>query len=277
MSVATKYTRSLKEATDFFVLAEMLYISPKKLNYIVQNAERYYKEFDTPKKTGGYRRIVTSKNTELAKIQYRIKKLLEFSLRDEYIPEQSQAYQRKRGIYTNAKKHRNKKYVFILDLEDYFPTFHFGRVLGFFEKNNSLKLNHNLAVVLTKLVTYKGTLPQGTATSPILSNYISRSLDKKLIGFARKNGFLYSRYADDISFSTDNLKSITDLPSRLPTLIDTIDREGFKVNWSKFNLSGPDVRHVVTGLTVNKKVAVKKEYYKETRAMVNSLFRTGAY
>lgn len=36
MSVATKYTRSLKEATDFFVLAEMLYISPKKLNYIVQ-------------------------------------------------------------------------------------------------------------------------------------------------------------------------------------------------------------------------------------------------
>lgn len=277
MNFAVKYGMKLRDVNDFATLAELLMVSPRKLNYVLNNTSRYYKSFELPKKSEGKRIIETTKGTDLSKIQFRIKKLLEDSLKDEYLPKLSQAYQSGKGIYSNAEIHRNKKYLLNIDLEDYFASFHFGRVMGFLEKDRSLLLNHSIAVIIAKLVTYDGKLPQGVPTSPLLSNYISRPLDNYLVQFARENGFSYSRYADDISLSTNSLSATLKLSDTMGELINKVEKAGFSVNWSKVTISGPDVRHVVTGLSSNRKVSVKKEFYRNTRAMVDSLFRNGKY
>ena len=79
----------------------------------------------------------------------------------------SHGFERKKSIITNAKPHRNKRFVLNLDLENFFDSFHFGRVRGFFEKNRVLPLPHEVATVIAQLTCFEGSLPQGAPTSPI--------------------------------------------------------------------------------------------------------------
>ena len=112
-------------------------------------------------------------------------------------------FKRKRSIITNATRHRMRRYVFNIDLQDFFPTINFGRVRGFFIKDANFMLDPKVATILAQIACHANGLPQGAPCSPVISNLIGHVLDIRLCRIAAANGCTYSRYADDLTFSTN--------------------------------------------------------------------------
>ena len=272
--------KNLSEVTTRNELADFLGIPRKKLTHIlyVKKPDSYYTQFEIPKKSGDSRTI-NAPTGALKSVQKRILFALEKIINDEsvYHTNISHAFHKKRSIITNAKIHRNKKIVINFDLNDFFGSFHFGRVCGFFQKNKHFKLPYEVAVALTQLVCFNGVLPQGAPTSPIITNLISQIMDVKLLKLAKKFKLDFTRYADDLTFSTNDKNFLEKYDDFHDQLKRTISFLGFEINESKTRLQFSDSQQTVTGLTVNKKIQVPRNYYKKTRAMAYSLYKSGSY
>ena len=246
-----------------------------------KGVDSYYQSFDIPKKDGSVRRIDAS-TSSLKYIQRRLVRLLELRQKEIWEerglkPNISHAFQRGKSILSNAKVHKNKRYVVNVDLEDFFGSIHFGRVKGFFEHNNDFKLPTDVATIIAQLTCYEGRLPQGAPSSPIITNLICNIMDIRLLQLAKKHRLDYTRYADDLTFSTNNKRFINSFDEFLSQLNAEIERAGFKINDKKTRLSHKSSRQVVTGITVNEKLAVNSKFRKETRAMADHLYRTGKF
>ena len=272
--------KNLSEVTNRNELADFLGIPRKKLTHIlyVKKPDSYYMQFEIPKKSGEPR-IINAPTGALKSVQKRILFALEKMTSDEsvYKTNISHAFQKKRSIITNAKIHRNKKIVINFDLNDFFGSFHFGRVCGFFQKNQHFKLPYEVAVAITQLVCFNGALPQGAPTSPMITNLISQIMDVKLLKLAKKYKLDFTRYADDLTFSTNDKKFLEKYDEFHEQLKRTISFLGFEINEAKTRLQFCDSHQTVTGLTVNKKVQVPRNYYKRVRAMAHSLYKNGSY
>lgn len=249
-----------------------------------------YQTFDIPKKNGEVRTI----HAPIGKLKIYQKVLanLLYDCADELdvaSPRKplSHGFRKGRSIISNASQHKNRRFVLNLDLEDFFPTFHFGRVRGFFIKDQGFALKPGCATILAQIACFNGALPQGSPCSPIIADLIAHVLDLRLVRFAKQHRVTYSRYADDLTFST-NEKTF---PSALATggtsssdpwvlatpLIDRITSTGFAVNAAKTRMHVAGSRQMVTGLTVNEKVNVSQAYWRGVRSMCHSLFKTGSY
>ncbi len=254
---------------------------------VKSHVNSHYHQFDIPKKSGGVRTI-SAPSDELKDLQRKLSDLLldcktVIHIENKVECTLSHGFERERSIITNARIHRDKKNVLNLDLEDFFGSFNFGRVRGYFIANRDFKLDPHIATVIAQIACYNNALPQGSPCSPVIANLITNSLDIKLSKLAKRHGSSYTRYADDITFSTRKkvfptgiVKDVenTTLGSKL---LGEIRRAGFSVNPKKTRLQFKDSRQEVTGLVVNKKVSVKSEYWRLTRAMAHSLFKTGKF
>ena len=307
--------QELKKATTKPDLAHLLGIKPSVLTHClyVLKTESQYVQFKIPKKNGG-ERVINAPVGKLKSIQKLLSNLLldcldEINQRDfpqsqltketainakvlkvkcsaalVKQPALSHGFERKRSIITNAMMHLGKKQVFNIDLENFFGEFNFGRVRGFFIKNRNFSLHPEIATVIAKIACHNDELPQGSPCSPIITNLITHSLDIRLARLASKNSCVYTRYADDITFSTRE----SDLPKMIACerdgvffaskkLTSEITRAGFNINESKTRNQYKDSRQEVTGLFLNKKPNTKKEYWRTVRAQCHSLFKTGSF
>ena len=130
-------------------------------------------------------------------------------------------------------------------------------------------------------------LPQGSPCSPVISELIAQILDVRLVRLAKEFGVTYSRYADDITFSTsqkDFPEALAKVDATNPAiwhlsekLVGKIDNSGFTINIEKTRMHFRGSRQMVTGLVVNEKVNIRSEYYRRSRAMCDALFKTGKY
>lgn len=284
----------LKACTTLGDLALLLGIKPAGLSYVLYKIDDddKYTEIEIPKRSGGKRTIHVPID-QLKIVQRRLAAHLALCLQEiessrgvagECVL--SHGFKKGLSIVSNAKRHRNRRYVFNLDLSDYFPSINFGRVRGYFHQNRDFQLPIKVATILAQIACRKGSLPQGSPCSPIISNLIGNILDVHLAHLGARNGCTYTRYADDLSFST-NLKDFpgaiavqAETPSGWlpgPELTSRIRRAGFAINPAKTRMSTRNSRQMVTGLVVNQVVNVPSEYYKNTRAMCDKLFRTGSY
>ncbi|WP_220719176.1 retron Ec67 family RNA-directed DNA polymerase/endonuclease [Agarivorans litoreus] len=247
----------------------------------------HYHQFDITKKSGGVRTI-SAPSDELKDLQRKLSDLLldckeVIHLDNKIECTLSHGFERKRSIITNARIHHGKKNVLNLDLEDFFGSFNFGRVRGYFIANKSFKLDPHIATIIAQIACYKNALPQGSPCSPVIANLITNNLDIKLSKLAKRNGCSYTRYADDITFSTRKKSFPTAIIKKIEDttlgskLLGEIRRSGFSVNPKKTRLQFKDSRQEATGLVVNKKVNIKSEYWRITRAMAHSLFKTGKF
>ncbi len=261
-------------------LADFLNIPRKKLSYILykKDINTLYTSFEIDKKSNGVRQI-NAPITELKKIQKKLAEALYIHQKKNKRRKNhlSHAFEKEKSIITNAKIHRNKKLVLNIDLQNFFESFHFGRVRGYFIKNNNFLLPCEVATVIAQLTCYKGKLPQGAPTSPIITNLICEILDQRILKVARKYKLDYTRYADDLTFSTND-KKFMDLQNEFYNkLSGELTRAGFNINEKKNRLQLRDSRQVVTGLVVNEKINVNRFYYKETRAMAHQLYKEGEF
>ena len=273
----------IKNRNDFF---RLLNIPKKNMTYLLYNKEKKgtensYQTFEIEKKSGGVR-IIHAPNDELKFVQKRLANLLWMTQKKIWKENNikaniSHAFEEKKSIITNAKIHRNKKFVLNVDLEDFFSSFHFGRVKGFFEKDNNFKVPEDVALIIAQLTCYQGSLPQGSPSSPIITNLICKIMDFRILKLAKKYKLDYSRYADDLTFSTNNTLFLSQETIFLKKLNKEIDRAGFKLNAKKTRLQFNSSRQEVTGLVVNKKISVPREYYKNTRAMAHNLYKNGEF
>lgn len=271
-----KLLNELKSKED---LAQYLGIPVRKLTYILykRTVESYYKSFEIPKKNGGTRYINASQN-ELKDIQKKLAQLLwDFMVINKIRLDVVHAFEKKKGIISNAKIHRNKRFILKIDLENFFDNIHFGRIRGFFEKNRKFKMPIEIATMIAQLTCYKGCLPQGAPSSPILSNLLCGNMDRAILKLSRKFKLNYTRYADDMVFSTNDKNFMEQKEEFVRRLEEIIDKSGFAINQSKTRFILKDSRQTVTGLVVNKKVSVTKDFVKKTRAMANSLYRQGEF
>jgi hypothetical protein len=176
-----------------------------------------------------------------------------------------------RSPATHASHHVRKNWVWTIDIEDFFPSIHWGRVRGMF-RVYPVEASDPAARALANLTTYDGSLPQGAPTSPILSNLICRKLDSRLFQWARDNGYAYTRYADDLTFSTN--KDAFSQGDR-SFIKEIVEDEGFSVHPDKERLMPCHGRQMVTGLIVNEKVNVPREFIGGLRALLHNVEEHG--
>lgn len=283
----------LKSATSRKELAELLGYKPKSLAYILYKIkdEEKYTEFFIPKKNGGLRQI-KAPIEQLKTLQRRLADLLnqcfdEINNKGKQKKSISHGFRKNHSIITNANKHKNKRHVFNVDLQDFFPSIHFGRVQGYFLKNEHFQLEREVATTIAQIACHEKVLPQGSPCSPIISNLIAHLLDIRMVYLAQKAKCTYSRYADDLTFSTNKNKFTPKIAIKneetcnkwLPSEIleKEIGKVDFRINQNKVSMQHKTNRQLTTGLVVNEKVNIKREYYKKARSMCHSLFETGAY
>lgn len=283
----------LKAASTRDDLAKILNIKSKDLSYIlyVMPNGTKYSSFNVAKSSGGVRTI-HAPNSHLKSLQVRTSKLL-YDCFDEILPINlnsgaralSHGFQRKRNlsIVSNGTRHRHKRFVFNMDLEDFFGSFNFGRIRGYFISNNDFGLKPPVATTLAQIVCHDNKLPQGAPSSPIVTELITRILDVRLVKIGKEFRCTYSRYADDISFSTN--KHVFPDGIAVPrgdgtwdvgsAVLNKITQSGFIINKSKTRMQLKNSRQEATGLVVNEKINVPAEYSKQVRSMTFSLFQSG--
>lgn len=261
-------------------LADHLKISVRQLNYLLycKRIDNCYISFEIPKKSGGVRSI-DAPIVELKVIQRALVNALYEHINKKRMTKSkvAHAFEKEKSIITNAKIHRNKRIVLNIDLENFFESIHFGRVRGFFNKNKNFLLPLDIATIIAQIACYRGKLPQGAPTSPIISNLICETLDHRLIKLAKKYRLDYTRYADDLTFSTNDKKFFDSLEQFYQEISSELKRAGFHINEKKTRLQLRDSKQIVTGLIVNKKINVDRNYYKKTRAMAHQLYTHGSY
>lgn len=269
---------------------QMMYIA-----YVLRPA-RKFRVFSIPKKSGGERRICAP-NIALLKLQREVKTLIEA----DYTPKgyvHGFVSGRNRSIVSNARNHTQKRWVLNIDLENYFESIHFGRISGRLQAK-PYEYSAEIAKFVAHIACYPSSretltgvvntsiLMPGGALSPLLSNIVTDKLDAELSRLCRELGCSYSRYADDISISSNRRR----FPSKIARFDDPesqsscvlaesfqeiIERNGFAINHSKTRLAGNAFRQDVTGLIVNEKVNVKRTFIRNVRSMLHD-WETNGY
>lgn len=275
----------LKNVTDHQQLAQVLGMDPKKFTYVLRNSDTriYYHSFSIPKKGGSIRNI-DKPIKGLALAQDRLFAFLE----SHYVPKKHvKGYVRGESFLSNARVHQKPKWVLNMDIQDFFGSITFPRVYGLF-LSSYFGCNPIVATCLARICCYQNRLPQGAKTSPIIANMIAHNLDKELIVIARKHNVKYTRYADDITFSStskNSYKKLTQNQAKVSgdvavQLSDEINaafaKAKFTINPKKTRIQFTNERMEVTGLVVNEKPNIRRRDIARLRMKLHSAKKFGA-
>lgn len=252
-----------------FTMRKMMVLcNPKKKNR--------YNLFYIPKKSGGDRAINVP-NGNLKWFQLCLNEILKAV----YTPSpNATGFTKGKSVVTNAQIHVGNNYVFNIDLKDFFPSIKQPRVWKrlqlppFNLKREVANIVAGLCCIEEQVFTTENKvsnnycLPQGAPTSPILTNAICDNLDRRLNGLAKRFGLKYSRYADDITFSS--MQNVYQEGSEFRVELERIiEGQNFKINTQKTRLQHRSQRQEVTGITVDVKPNVSKKYIKDIRALLH--------
>lgn len=234
----------------------------EELKKVIANKRAYYTSYNIKKRSGGNRQITTP-NDFLKRVQHEI--LWDILNRIE-VDKHAMGFVQGRSIYANAKKHLNSACVIRIDLKDFFPSIKKEMIV------KALEGKVNSPHAIAELVTINDCLPQGAPTSPCISNIVCIELDKKLTNTVQKFQARYTRYADDITFSSKTNKQLDKI---IPKAHSFILRQGFDINYKKLQIMRRGGRQMVTGLVVNDDINVPRTYARNLRAMINNRKATG--
>ena len=247
------------------------------------NAFHRYRQFKIKKKSGGYRQITAPRNRSFMMLLHTVSEML----KSMYTPSNyAMGFTEGRSVVTNATAHKGQNYVFNIDLKDFFPSVEQGRVMKRLTLSPfnfspeiallisglcSMRVKRENPIeskkhYLDKLFAY--VLPQGAPTSPIITNMICDTLDRRLAGLAKRFGLRYTRYADDITFSSMHYV-YADKGDFRKELVRIIQDQGFAINENKTRLQKLGSRQEVTGVIVSDKINVTKKYVREIRSLLH--------
>lgn len=248
MKVNNLLIKSLKlpEFKNIKELSILIGVSSRLLYCLSQNTEKYYTHKIIPKKNGTNRCLSMPSYTLKIVQRWILKRIIE-----KIIPSKSaMAFRvgKNFGYKQNATFHSDTLYMLSIDLKDFFDNIKAIKVYYFFI---SIGYCEFAAMILTDICTLNDKLPQGGVCSPALSNLLSLSLDKRLIGLSEKRGIRFTRYADDMCFSCDNKVELLKI---FPTIKKIISEQGFIINDHKTYFSTPSNRKKLQVLQYLRKI-----------------------
>ena len=238
-------------------IAQQMGISSSYLVFLVRRCDRQYNGYYITKRSGGLRRI-EAPNIALKALQTWI--LLNV-LERLPVSDRAQGFVKQRGIRTNAAYHLGKRYLLIIDIKDFFPSIKIDKVRDVFLQATN---DSDTAQIYSVLCTFQGRLPQGGVTSPILSNLVFRATDEKIIDVCSRMNITYSRYADDMTFASNDFQTLKQVCGQVKQAVESA---GFKINTKKTRYCSGKDRMLVTGLRLNSgKLTTGRERKRRIRA-----------
>ncbi|AUX40946.1 RNA-directed DNA polymerase [Sorangium cellulosum] len=283
-------------------LASAIGLTIPRLRWLAYHREvdtgTHYRRWLIPKRDGSARTI-TSPKRELKRAQ-------RWALRNlfEKLPVHAAAhgFLASRSIVTNASAHAGADTIVKVDIKDFFPTVTWRRVRGLLRKAGMAEGPATLVALLSteaprEVVQFRGqtlhvatgprVLPQGAPTSPAITNAICLRLDRRVSGLARKLGFRYTRYADDLTLSWRAAEAPgapggaasrprAPVGALLRGVREILSAEGFRLHPAKTVVMRKGSRQKVTGLIVNRAseavpaARVPRERVRELRAAIRN-------
>jgi Retron-type reverse transcriptase len=236
----------------------------KKMLY--KDLSNLYRRFSLKKRKGGYRSIYCP-NEALMAIQ---KTIYNRILSTADIHPAATGFRKGMSIVNNTKPHLGKEDVIKADILNYFGSIKQDRVTKAFM---IIGYPADVSKVLAELCCINGHLPQGAPTSPALSNIIAYEMDKKLTSLSHKFRMTYTRYADDLTFSGDNINMVFVFFE----IKKIINEENFSVNNKKTNFIIKNQRKIITGISISSgtKLTIPKSKKREIRKNVHFILTKG--
>jgi len=267
------------EFADEATLLAHLGVNEREFKKIWWYRRRMYGHFSIAKAPGKVR-LISAPDRRLKMLQHKLVPLLDKLYR---IRNPVHGFVPGRSVKTNAQAHGRRRFVVNLDLKDFFPTITENRVRGLLE---SIGLDERVSEIIAHLCCFNNHLPQGAPTSPVLSNMICFRLDTDLLQIAKSARAIYTRYADDITFSSfqppgplfDGVVPGTGRFS--PDLLAAPVRaafssNGFAIHPDKAHYADRNSRRIVTGVKINAGLNVDRRYVRRIRAILHSVEKLG--
>ncbi len=220
-----------------------------------------YNTFYIPKRDWSERQI-DAPNTQLKNIQ---KNILRELNKTYLFPSFVSWFKKNASIKNNASKHTNKKIIINIDIEDFFHSITENKIRKTLRAYKELQ-NEEIEKLIN-LVTYRWRLAQWAPTSPFIANLVFLWIDNIIIKLLKKydKKVSYTRYADDITFSSNNTK----IKNAIRIIVDSIlPKYGYVAKKKKTTIYRAHTKQIVTGLVVNKRVSYPRNKYMKLRAMV---------
>ncbi len=240
-----------------------LFKVPKK-NFVLMAFEPMYYHFSVPK-PNGKSRAIEAPELELKILQRQLNHYLQMVY---YLHQSKASYgfvirvigsKNVKNICTNAEQHLGCDYLLNADFDDFFHQIKTESVAQIFRKE-PFQFDKYTAYTLAKICTYKGRLPMGAPTSPVLSNFYTLPLDHDISTWANRHKMTYTRFVDDLSFSTKN-KPITN--EHYDDIKTISQKYNLKFGEDKTHFFSPSEAKIVTGLMLNETVDIVPEFYQE--------------
>ncbi|MFB9860170.1 retron St85 family RNA-directed DNA polymerase [Salinicoccus siamensis] len=238
---------------DNIHLARLININEDQFFSVLFSPKNHMTTFSIPKKRNGKREI-SKPSPVLMHCQRWILDNILYKLKAHH---KAKGFKKNISIVDNAKEHINKEYVLNIDIKDFFKNINNKKVFILFK---SIGYSEKVSLTLSNLCTFNNYLPQGAPTSPHISNLILIKLDNRIEAYAQKNNLTYTRYADDITLSGSK-----EVYKSIKVISEILNDEGFEIKKEKTRVQPYYSRQEVTGLVVNDKVSVPKEYIKQLR------------
>lgn len=270
-------------------LAAALGVSVRKLRWYSVHRPRervtHYVQYALPKRRGG-ERLISAPKRGLKALQ---RKLLLELVSKLPISDAAHGFVKARSIRTAAAPHLRPALLLRFDLQEFFPSITYARLRGYLiAMGYGYPVAAALAVLMTEAErqpvviddqTYyvpvgPRVLAQGAPTSPGIANAMCLRLDRRLLGLAKKEGLAFTRYADDLSFSSRDPSFA--VPRFLGNLRRIVEDEGFKLQRTKTKVMRPSKAQVVTGVTVNESLGLSRTERRRIRAMIHRQQAAGA-
>lgn len=269
-------------------VASALGLSLGELHHFAIHRERerapHYIAYGIRKRSGGVR-IIHAPKRRLKAILRALQRELVSKLP---VSDAAHGFRAGRSVKTGAALHVGKPVLLRLDLRDFFPSVTQPRVRGLLiALGYSYPVAATLAVLMTEAlrqpVEIDGTIyhvpvgprtcVQGAPTSPGLCNAILLRMDRRILGLARKHGFSYTRYADDLTLSGASERAAHQLRRSVERVVA---EEGFALNTAKTRVMNRSGRQLVTGVTVNEVLGLSRQKRRQIRAMLHRASIAGA-
>lgn len=258
-----------KRISSLEALGKVLNCSPKEILKLCKNAECLYSVFYEQKKSNGYRKLVRV-NHQLQAVQKKIHlNILKKVIYPTYLIGSISG----RDAKTNAQAHCHSKILFKEDIANFFPNITVHHVFDIWK--NFFKFEHNVALCLTRLTTFRGALPQGTSTSPLLANLVLYKRESSFNQWCCNNGLTYTRFVDDISISARGRIDPKMKTMVLNKLCGMLISMGFQIKRSKHAIETSRAHMTVMNIGINRTQAtVSHQYRKKLRAEICQLQKT---
>lgn len=243
-------------------ISSYLGISHSLIRQIIHNPKYHYRDFELLKLNGEIRKISTPK-TYLKVTQWWI---LDNILKKIDISPCAHGFRSGYSYVTNAKMHEKSKHILNIDLKNFFDNIKTHQIKNAF---SSLGYSESGSTALTALTTREDSAPTGAPTSPMIANLVFRESDIKLKAFSESNNLIYTRYADDLTFSGPN--RITE--DTLHAIEKIVNSVGFQLNKNKTKFMGPGDRQEVTGIVVNNGLNTPREWRNWARGYLYQMLK----